>query len=449
MEPAKAQPTDLHSLESFLVGRGEAPRIDQLRRSGLAGWAYMKLPPEHPTRSQLRRDFLAVQAHHLTLKQEFIPLMDAWRRAGIEVVLYRGFWLAETVFPAAGARFHGDVDVLLRPSQVREARAISRSLGWIDHPDARDNPYSHTALHLCRPSGKCWVDAHRFVLHSEVRWNRTQRRITDAVWSWSRAQAWEGLDVRELDPTDAVLILMLQRCWGDQWRIRPVDWLDLRQIVEAHSVSRGRLLGRAYALGCAGTVLAFLERCDPWRLRLDLRPPTQSEVKHYRRTVITERPLLALEPWLARIPRMPGLLIDVLRVLPSVVRAAIAVRRQRAIPEILQQLTPRTSASRSNLQRRVRTVCGVRWAVKLLGRHGNYLIRALALYRALRLEGWPVTFVSGLRRDYDGPAGHAWLEVDGRMLPELFEPQNSPQYVVALRYPSPAIVQQMMEAVGD
>ena len=257
------------------------------------------------------------------------------------------------------------------------------------------------------------------------------------------------MDVRELDPTDAVLVLMLQRCWEDEWRLRPVDWLDLRQLIEAHSVSRGRLLGRAYALGCARTVLGFLERCDPWTLKLDLRAPTQAEVKHYRRTVIAERPLLAVEPWLAPIPRLPGLLIDVLHVLPSVVRAFIAVRKGRAIPEILQQLTPITSGSQSNLQRRVRTVCGVRWAVKLLGRHANHLIRSLALYRALRLEGWPVTFATGLRRDHDGPTGHAWVEMDGRLLPELREPADTPQYVVAFRYPSPAIAQYVMEAVGD
>ena len=447
MEPAKSQATDLHSLESFLLGQGEAPGLDLIRRSGLAGWAYTKLPREHPLRPQLRRDYLAAQAHHRTLKREFIPLIDTWRRAGIEVTLFKGFWLAETVFPAAGARLHADVDVLLRPSQVKEARAISQRLGWIDHPGAMDQPYSHAALNLCWPSGQCWVIAHRFVLHSRVRWNRTQRRITDAVWSWSRAQAWERMDVRELDPTDAVLVLMLQRCWKDGWRLRPTDWLDLRQLIEAHSVSRGRLLGRAYALGCARTVLAFLDRCDPWRPSLDLRPPTPQEIKQYRRTVFAERPLLAVEPWLACVPRMPGLLIDVLRVLPSVVRAGIAVRRQRAISEILQQLTPLPGENRSNLQSRVRTVCGVRWAVKLLGRHGDGLLQALALYRALRLEGWPVTFVSGLRRDSDGPTGHAWVELDGRVLPEL-EPRNTLQYVVAFRHPSPAIPQPVMEAVS-
>ena len=447
MEPAKSQATDLHSLESFLVGRGEAPGPDLLRRSGLAGWAYTQLPREHPLRPQLRRDYLAVQAHHLTLKREFLPLINTWRRAGIEVTLFKGFWLAETVFPAAGARLHGDVDVLLRPSQVKEAGAISRKLGWIDHPGAMDRPYSHTALNLCRPSGQCWVNAHRFVLHSRVRWNQTQRRITDAVWSWSRAQAWEGMDVRELDPTDAVLVLMLQRCWGDEWRLRPTDWLDLRQLIEVHSVTRGRLLGRAYALGCARTVLAFLDRCDPWRPTLDLRSPTQPEIKQFRRTVFTERPLLAVEPWLARVPRMPGLLIDVLRVLPSVFRAGIAVRRRRAISEILQQLTPLPNENRSNLQRRVRTVCGVRWAVRLLDKREGCLLRSLALYRALRLEGWPVTFVSGLRRGFDGPSGHAWVEMDGRVLPEL-EPRNTLQYVVAFRYPSPAVANTIMEAVS-
>ena len=124
------------------------------------------------------------------------------------------------------------------------------------------------------------------------------------------------------------------------------------------------------------------------------------------------------------------------------------MRRQRAIPEILQQLTPLPSANRSNLQRRVRTVCGVRSAVKLLGKHGGCLLRSLALYRALRLEGWPVTFVNGRRRDNDGPAGHAWVEMDGRVLPELLEPQNTLQYVVAFRYPAPAIANTRMEAVS-
>jgi len=51
----------------------------------------------------------------------------------------------------------------------------------------------------------------------------------------------------------------------------------------------------------------------------------------------------------------------------------------------------------------------------------------------LRQQGWPVTFITGVRRADGSISGHAWIEYEGRVLPELREPVH--QYALMFRYP--------------
>ncbi|HXV87374.1 MAG TPA: nucleotidyltransferase family protein, partial [Gemmatimonadales bacterium] len=101
-----------------------------LRASRLSAFAYTQLPEHHALKAELRPDYLASLARHQEIKAELVPLVAAWRAAGIEVLLYKGFYLAEFIYAAPGARFHGDVDLLVRPEQAAAALRLAGELGW-------------------------------------------------------------------------------------------------------------------------------------------------------------------------------------------------------------------------------------------------------------------------------------------------------------------------------
>src|SRR5215475_1956024 len=80
--------------------------------------------------------------------------------------------------------------------------------------------------------------------------------------------------------------------------------------------------------------------------------------------------------------------------------------------------------------------------MRLVG-HGGFgpcLVRALATYVALRDRGWPVEFVSGVRRRGKDPVGHAWVELDGAVLLELDNPNECARFEENFRYPPRARV---------
>jgi hypothetical protein len=430
-------------LQSFLVGGDAPPKPETLRCQGLASWAFASIGPDHPYRAALRSDFVQSVARHQQTKNELLPLLDAWRRSAVDFLLFKGFWLSETVYPERGLRFYGDVDVLLRPSEIGVAKATALQLGWTESLGALRTPsYAHGAFNLDGPDSHVRLDAHRFLLHSSHPWHAPQTRITNAMWARSRTRRWEGLDVRELDPVDAMLLLILQRSWGEGWQQKPADILDLRCLVHSGSVRREQVYSRAFELNCYRSVLIFMQRCDPWQGRVELAPPTARHLRSYRAAVFHEHPLLRFDTALKRLVaitrRGPSLCLDIWRALPSVMRAQRALRASRPIGEILRDLTPSPlPAPPCTAQQRIRTIAGVRWALRLLTRgNSRCLLRSLALYHALRAQGSPVTFVSGVCRRNGTINSHAWVELNGQIPPELRE-SISPDFTESFRHPAP------------
>ncbi len=441
------EPTARIEIAAWLLDpRRLCPSPARLRESGLAAYAYTVLPPDAPERAGLRGDYLASLARHQRIKSELVPLLAAWSEAEIPTLLFKGFHLSEFVYPVAGARFHGDVDLLVRPEHVERASRIAQELGWSETANSVElgRPYDHNACSLYGPGGAAYVDLHRWALHSPLPWNRVQRRVTKEVWSRSRVREWEGVPIREMDPVDGLLVgLVLQRCWGgEHWHLKPQDWVDFRVLSERSGTTREQLWDRAREVGATRTLGFFLERCDPEAGVFDLSPPPAAALRRWDRAAFPERgPLGRSQRALGLLYSLPGTSFAVLAALRSVREARRALGRGPGIHELLRSLTPPTlPRDRGTVKRRWSTVHGIRWAVHLLpGRNprGDCLVRSLAIYTALRRQGWPVTFVSGVRRDADGVVGHAWVEMEGRVLRELGEPRNRQHYVVNLEYPPP------------
>jgi hypothetical protein len=431
----------LTPVAAWLLGHGDAPPAAQLRAADLGAYAYTALPPGHPERELLRTDFLRSIERCLTIKSAVVPLLRAWHQAGIRVLLFKGFHLSEFVYPVPGARTFADVDVLLPPESIAGARRASEQAGWrVDYDSAElGQPRFHTAFELSSPGTDVFVDAHRFALGAMTPGLRLKRRVTRAVWARARERSWEGMKVWEMDPVDALLVgLVLGRAWGaDGWGVRAHDAVDWRLLRERCGVGDGELEARARELGCARTLQLFRERFDPDRGRLELGRPTRAWVRRARALSIAE--CFQFGATLLRATAAPRIVADVAAMLPYVSRARWAVRGS---PD-LRELLPTLSSARGNAAgpaspaSRFRSTRGVRWAARLLRTTSgcDCLVRMVALYAALRDQGWPVSFVTGVRQ-HGGPAtAHAWLELDGRVLPELREFTNHELYRENFRYP--------------
>lgn len=445
------------ALAEWLLGRGGPPSADVLRASRLAAYAYTILPADHALRATLRADFFASLRRHHQIVNEVVPLLGAWHAAGIDVLLFKGFHLAELVYPVPGARFHGDVDLLVRPEHTRRAAEIARALGWYE-VGARPRPrFSHNALILVRADGATMIDAHRLAVHAPLPLARVQRRITEAMWHESQPRRWQGIAIREPSPVDALLIgLILQRCWSaEQWQLKPFDIVDFRHLTSRCAVGRDALRTRARALGCDRTLALFTARCDPQADRFVLMPPSSVDRRRWNRAVFIERGLLGTaERRLAQAIRLPPRALVATMYMPALFRVHCVLRRYSGTWDVVRALTPAgrsagvekpdaaapVHAAAQHERRRV--VAGVDWAMRLAGRgagvgpYGRCLVRALAIYSTLRRRGWPVVFVCGIRREGDKVVGHAWVEHNGRALWELREPHNRVTYQEVFRFPA-------------
>ncbi len=395
-------------LTAFLLSRGEPPSPAALRAANLGPYAYAALGGDHPDRPFYGSEFLASLGRHEEIKREVGPLFAAWNEAGIEVLLFKGFPLAEYVYPVPGARFHGDVDVVLRPRDLIHAGRVAARLGWSGRPSPMEAPlpHSHLAYNLYRPGGNAWLDVQRYVVHCAGLRSVRQRRLTEAVWERAIECEFEDTRVRQPHPVDAALVcLLVHRAWGSEgWGLKPHDLLDLRFLSERAGVTRAALEARAASWDAA----ARSQRCwngviRGWDGSAMGRPRALQAWALDLRTASEHAPLRA-ERALVRAARTPGLITG---------RAAGAARSARRPPGPSPRAGPAPAARLGNAdgdrpaprclttRESMGLVRGIRWGERLLprGDPGGCVVRSLALYRALRLRGLPVTFVSGVRRE--------------------------------------------------
>lgn len=112
------------------------PLLQGSGAGGLGWWRIRQSPLENlPTGEQLlasyRLQTLQAARHHLDI-QAIFRLMN---EAGLEPLLVKG-WASARLYPAAGLRPYGDVDLVLRPQQFEKARALMSSAAgrkyWVD-----------------------------------------------------------------------------------------------------------------------------------------------------------------------------------------------------------------------------------------------------------------------------------------------------------------------------
>jgi hypothetical protein len=431
-------------LERFLVRGSPLPHPEALRRTRMGPLAYTRLDRGDPDRAQFREDYTLATARHLATKSIVLPLLRAWRDAGIEVLLFKGFYLAEFGYDHPAVRPYSDVDVLVRPDQWARAEGAARALGWEVLWSRRASLYRANHEEAILVKAGIVVEAHRFVIDCAAPWDAVQRRFTRAAWAASTAITLEDTAVRVLAPADAALMgVVLARTWsgGDDWHLKTADYLDLTVAWQRLGCTRAGLLDRAAQLRCSRSLGLFLRRCDPWNERLCLRPPTRAERRRWYLVAMPERGHLAVERAAVSLSRLPGTAFDVAWQAPRLLRLRRRLRGEAPSPEPSREPPPTTPRrdldGPGGLRLKERIVRGIKWGARLLVPRGDPCrLRSFALYEALRATGAPVRLLEGRTRDRDDGRMHAWIELDGVSLRDLEDVPVCPVDDVVACYPS-------------
>lgn len=361
----------------------------------------------------------ALTIRHLWVRSETAPLFRAWRASGVQVLLFKGFALSQFVYPLPGARSYGDVDVLIRPGDGPAALVVARSLGWWDEQHVeRDVLNHHTLFNLIGPAGGPILDVHRWIIHSYLPGARVQRRITHAVWDRSEERLLDGVPVRVPAAVDAAVVaLILQRAWGDGWRVRGDHLADFRLLREREGVEIASIRERARELGCERTVEAFLAEHVPEAASpgVDLARMRRAALRRERKDLVVGSGWHKARMAAVAVGSAPGLARTLL--------ALSRIRRARAenpkpceyLPRLLpaRRDPPRTAHDEIHWHEQT-----IRWALKLarVAPDDAGTLRVLLLFTQLRDRGWPVVYRIGGDAGGAVCSGMVWIELDGRVL---------------------------------
>ena len=399
---------EIAALERFLkeggAGSGDdLPSLQTLRESGLAAYAwYCSVPGD-----ELRTAFLGASARHAAVKGRLKRLLGAWNEAGVVPLMFKGFHLAEFVYPSPGGRLYSDVDLLISEKDAVQLAEIAIDQGWREmwngarpttvHSLRGPRYEGHEILQLMHPRMRIQIDVHRRLVHNNHNsLNRfeMQDRITQLVWNDSLLVGWDDVQVRVPRAVDAVLVgLVLNRSWSpEDWHLRPHDYLDFRFLVEKYQVTPEKLRMRAKELNCSRTLELFLGRCNPFDRTCVLSRPTWLELQHWNLLVASERGNRYLERSLVNVRSWVSLPLDLIEAMPDVLHALFLAHRSenvRAAAERVQSPSVHTRPMTARKWKKLRQ--SVHRCLRLLGK-GGYGFRdleALALLVALRRRSCP------------------------------------------------------------
>jgi len=111
--------------------------IEVLRANWIIPLLYRKIgslpqkcrPPE-PVTDEMRQAFLFSRVRSLHMERQLQEIIEAFRKQGVQVLVLRGPALAFSLYPDPAMRPSSDLDLLVQPQQVIQARGILESLGY-------------------------------------------------------------------------------------------------------------------------------------------------------------------------------------------------------------------------------------------------------------------------------------------------------------------------------
>lgn len=406
--------------QAIVENRPEWLTLEQLRRLRLAPWAHHVLGTDDPRSRALKLatapDFAANWRHQLAVAGAMARLLRRWSEAGIDVLVFKGFAMAQLVYPHPAMRVHGDVDILIDRKNL--ARLIAVALDEFPSVRTRLIPViegTKSPATLVFDEQRLQVDVHVEV--GDQRFTGVNvPTLTQAAWRSAMTVKVCGENAFSFCSADSALFgLAVNRGWSlDQWGPRPSDLIDLRYLVSRHGLTEARIVHRAAELGLADAWGAYATHCSPFVPSLKLRGGVLHRTKPELTYLPHDIPPRARYK-VAYFLRQGVALWDCLIVLPHLVMTVIILAQSGPPARVtnLRQWMPRPIRSPDRYARGVRIVC--RTLKRVLDHHpaGFCAIQSATLFRALATRGYDVQWIVGFRLEEEKVVGHAWTEING------------------------------------
>ncbi len=198
---------------------------------------------------------------NLAATAELVATVRDLDAAGIPAISYKGPILALQLYGDVATRRFGDLDIMVRPSQVRAAREVLRTRGYVTEMELPGWQFDQFVK-----IQKEIAFIHRDTLQEvDLQWTVTERTFAlrwDLRGMWARTVFVDiaGTAVRTFSPDDLALVLCVH---GTTHLWERLGWVaDLGTLVSDLEVDWPTVLERARQIGAERMVIASLAVAD-------------------------------------------------------------------------------------------------------------------------------------------------------------------------------------------
>lgn len=255
------------------LAKGDPNFLAELRREGLTPLIFMQLLSQgrikavNPTLlSAFEHDYYCSVQAAARQEQEALPVFQALNEAGVEFILLKGADLRLRVYPDPAQRPMADLDILISPRQLWQAKAVISNLGYRLYPHALDprpgyrQRFGH-ALDFNPEEGRCLaVDLHWRILAAGDFYRLSYGSLSPKAVSLD----FQGSAVWLLAPEHLLLHLCL-RVYNDRFSL--FFFIDLALAISKLNLDWSLFLQETSKLHCQRPtylILLNLSRLFPW-----------------------------------------------------------------------------------------------------------------------------------------------------------------------------------------
>ncbi len=212
-------------------------------------------PPELMNRIAV--EVFAGAARNLFMTAELARVVTILEQGGVPVIPFKGPVLANMVHRDISLRSFSDLDILVRPADLKRAREALTAGGYQAefNEDAEENKYIHNAEKVIR-----FIRNPGFIV-IEMHWEFAPRNLgfpdlaTPQLWARSREESVGGKLMTVLSPEDVFLQLCFhgaKHCWDK------LEWIcSLSELIRSHEKMDWAWIHR-YARDCASERILHL-----------------------------------------------------------------------------------------------------------------------------------------------------------------------------------------------
>lgn len=186
---------------------------------------------------QAAQDELQALIQHSFFRPHLATLLTVFASARLDLLVLKGAALSETIYPRPSLRRYGDLDVLVRPTDIGRARTLLETLGYTVDPhqwevlaggrDCQANFFKYAER------GAVVVELHTDLINNDLFFGQIR---VDRAGLWTRAHPARlaGEEARVLGPEDQLLHLCLHL--AGHYFAAPQSLRDIAQVCGAQRI---------------------------------------------------------------------------------------------------------------------------------------------------------------------------------------------------------------------